>query len=164
MIDPTVVAPRRSPLARTCRAIAHHPAFEPLRVQRNRRLLVVAHVTVLVAMPLVGWLTGRLWVVLILFVPFAAGGILLGGATRGLLDRPVASLDERERHIRLTIFPEPYSVGATFGLVAGMVTITAFDRSDPVMMGMLVPTVSGLFLIPVMVLAWRMPDELDEEA
>lgn len=150
--------------ARLCRALAHHPAFRLFRTRRNRRLLVVGYLLVLVSMPLVGWVTDQLWPVLLLFVPFALGGLLLGGANQGLLDRPLSRLDEREQQIRRTIFQEPYGVGATFGLLAGMIVMLAFDQPDPLMMGILVPTMSGLFLVPAVVLAWRSPDRIDDEA
>ncbi len=163
MTEPAITnAP--SAWARLCRALAHHPAFAPFRTQRNRRLLVVGYALLLVAMPIVGWITDQLWAVLLLFLPFAVGGILLGGANQGLLDRPLSRLDEREREIRQNIFREPYGVGATFGLVAGMIAMASFGQSDAKMMGILVPTMSGLFLIPAMVLAWRTPDEVDDEA
>lgn len=154
----------RSAWARLCRVLSHHPLFRPFRIQRNRRLLVIGYILVLAAMPLVGWLTDQVWAVLVLFIPFALGGILLGGANQGLLDRPIHRLDERERQLRQTIFSDGFSVGATAGLLSGMVAMVAFDQSDALMMGLLVAALSGLFLLPAMVLAWRMPDEVDDEA
>lgn len=163
MNDPTVAPASVSPWARACHALAGHPVFGIFGSRRNRRLLVIGFALVLAAMPLVGWLTDRVWAVLVLFVPFAIGALVLAGANHGLFDRPVSRLDERERQLRQSIFGDPYAVGATFGLLAGMATVAALDRSDAVMMGILVPVVSGLYLIPGMVLAWKTPDEVDDE-
>lgn len=163
MTEPATAPAAWSPWSRLCHALAGHRAVGPLRVRRNRRILVVAWVAVLAAMPVVGWLTDRVWAVLALFIPFAAGAFLVAGANHGVLDRPLSRLDERERQVRQSIFGDPYAVGATFGLLAGMATIAALGRSDALMMGVLVPAVSGLYLVPGMVLAWRTPDEVDDD-
>jgi hypothetical protein len=98
-----------------------------------------------------------------LLIPYAAGSVLLAAATGGVLDRPMGSLDERQRHLRRTLFREPYQTGAALGLVGGLVVAVALRAGEGVMLGLLLLVVGVVFGLPSMVLAWRLPDGIDDD-
>ncbi len=136
----------------------------PLRVsQRARRALVAVYAAVLAAFPLLGIWTGEMAFVLIMFAPFVAASLLLAGSTHGLLDRPQHALDERQLNVRRTIFREPYLTGVAVGLAGGVAVTMATRASDPVMMGWMLLVASAPYGLPSMLLAWRMPDDPDDD-
>jgi len=53
-----------------------------------------------------------------------------------MTNQPLRSLDERQLHLRRSLFREPYATGASLGLAGGL---------------------------PSMVLAWRMPVDLTDD-
>ncbi len=154
---------RKTWLRAACGWLFASDAFAPLRSQRPRRVLAVGFGLVLAAFPLVGWATGREWPVLLLLIPFAAGMLLLAAATQGMLDRPARYLDERELLQRRTLFREPYITGASIGLVGGMVAVGSFGAGGGVMMGALLAIVGFIYGLPMMMLAWKLPDLTHDE-
>jgi hypothetical protein len=143
--------------ARACRRLHDSRMMAPFRSRAGRHRLVGLYLTVLAALPVMGWLTGQLWVVLLLLIPYAIGSLLLGIATQGLLDRSLRSLDERQVHVRRTLFREPYATGASLGLVGGLVVAVATMAEEALAMGLVVAVLGLLYGVPPMVLAWRMP-------
>jgi hypothetical protein len=139
------------------------PALEPLRARRGRRQLVVAYVVVLLSGPAVGWVTASMGPVLPLAILYLVGAVLLGVATGGVLDRPIRSLDERQQQVRLTLVPDPYVTGATLGLLGGLLVALAVTAGDGPMLGLLLLAGGGLYGLPAMLLAWKLPDRVDDE-
>lgn len=138
-------------------------AATPLRAsQRARRMLVAGLAVVLAAFPALAAATRSTVPVLLLFVPYMAGSLLLAGSISGLLDRPAASLDERQLSQRLTIGPEPYMTGASLGLVAGVTVAAATRGPEAMMLAVTLLAVLLLYGLPSMILAWRLPDEIDD--
>lgn len=152
------------PLAGLCRALFADARFASLKVRRRRRRLAVAFTAVLGGFPLVGWLTGELWPVMVWMIPYLAGAVVLSVATQGLLDRPRSALDERQLETRRSIFPEPYFTGAGLGLAGGLLAATATTAPEGVMAGTFMAVVGLVFGLPSIVLAWSLPDEVDDEA
>ena len=146
-----------------CRRLYSHRMYQPFRLQRRRRLLVLAMAVIVVAYPLVG-LLGNVWAVIALLVPHAAVVLALGAATQGMLDRPIASLDERQREQRLTLFRDPYVTGVTLGLAGGVSIVAIDDIDDALATGILMAVIALLYTLPTMLLAWRLPDDIDDEA
>jgi hypothetical protein len=135
----------------------------PFRSRAGRRRAVGLYLLVLAAVPVVGWLAGQLWVVLLLLIPYAVGSLLLAVATQGLLDRPLRSLDERQLDLRRSLFREPYATGASLGLAGGLVVAVATLAEPALAMGLLVAVFGLVFGLPSMVLAWRMPADLADD-
>jgi len=149
--------------ARTCRRLHDSRMMAPFQSRTGRHRLVGLYLITLAALPVMGWLTGQLWVVLLLLIPYATGSLLLGIATQGLLDRPLRSLDERQVHLRRSLFRDPYTTGATLGLVGGLVVAVATLADDTLLLGLLVAVLGLLYGAPSMVLAWRMPANLPDD-
>jgi hypothetical protein len=147
----------------TCRVLHDSRMMAPFRSRAGRHRLVGLYLLVLAALPVVGWLAGQLWVALLLLIPYAVGSLLLAVATRGLLDRPLRSLDERQLHLRRSQFREPYTTGATLGLAGGLVVAVATLADDALTMGLLLAVFGLVYGIPSMVLAWRMPADLADD-
>jgi hypothetical protein len=146
----------------TCRKLHESRIMAPFRSRAGRHRLVGLYVTVLAALPVVGWLIGQLWVVPLLLIPYAVGSLLLAVTTQGLLNRPLKSLDERQLHQRRSLFREPYATGASLGLVGGLVLAVATRADDALMMGLLLTVFGLVYGLPSMVLAWRMPADLTD--
>jgi hypothetical protein len=146
-----------------CRVLRDSRMMAPFRSHAGRRRLVGLYLMVLAALPVVGWITGQLWVVLLLLIPYAVGSLLLGVTTQGLLDRPLRSLDERQLHLRRSLFREPYATGAGFGLVGGLLVAVATRAEPALMMGLVVAVFGLIYGLPSMVLAWRMPVDLNDD-
>lgn len=145
-----------------CRWLYSDPAFEVFRSRRPRRGLVGALLLVLAAFPVVGWVTDQTWAVMLVLIPFAAASLLVGAATQGLLDHPLGSLDERQVHVRRTIFREPYMTGAALGLAGGLTIAVATRVDEGLGMGLVLVALGVVMGVPSMVLAWTMPDEDDD--
>jgi hypothetical protein len=147
----------------TCRMLRDSPIMAPFRLRAGRHRLVGLYLTMLAALPVVGWLTGPLWVAPLLLIPYAVGSLLLAVTTQGLMDRPLRSLDERQLHLRRSLFREPYATGASLGLAGGIVVALATRADDALMMGLLLAVFGLVYGLPSMVLAWRMPADLTED-
>lgn len=146
-----------------CRVLRDSRMMAPFRSRAGRHRLVGLYLLVLAAPPAVGWLAGQLWAVLLLLIPYAVGSLLLAVTTQGLLDRPLRSLDERQLHLRRSLFREPYVTGATLGLAGGLVVAGATLADDALMMGLLLAVFGLVYGMPSMVLAWRMPADLADD-
>jgi hypothetical protein len=147
----------------TCRTLCDSRIMAPFRSRAGRHRLVGLYLTVLAALPVAGWLTGHTWVVALVLIPYAAGSVLLAVTTQGLLDRPLRSLDERQLHLRRSLFREPYPTGASLGLVGGLVVAVATRADDALMMGLVLLVFGLVYGLPSMVLAWRMPAALTDD-
>jgi hypothetical protein len=154
---------RKASWTGACRLLRDSRMMAPFRSRAGRQRLVGLYLLVLAAPPVVGWLAGQLWVVLLLLLPYAVGSLLLAVATQGLLDRPLRSLDERQLHLRRSLFREPYVTGASLGLAGGLVVAVATQADDALMMGLLLAVFGLVFGTPSMVLAWRIPVDLADD-
>lgn len=152
---------RPSMWRRVCATVFSHPSLRRLRTRRARRWLVGGVVLALIAMPLAGWLSGELWPVLGLMLPWALLSVALAASLEGLFDRPLSKLDERQRHLRQTVFREPYMFGATLGLAGGLMVAVALTLSEGLSLGVMLAVVGTITLLPSMAVAWRLPDEVD---
>ncbi|HSK23667.1 MAG TPA: hypothetical protein VK906_10845 [Egicoccus sp.] len=160
----TALHPPLRRLHAACRVLADVPAVRRLRTRRRRRTLVVGTVTLLALLPGAGLLADRIWPVIALFAPVFAATLLLAGATDFLFDRSPAGLDERQRVVRDTVLDHPYVIGTSLGLAAGMVVQASFAADTAAAAGLAVAVVMGAYLLPTLVLAWRLPDEVDDGA
>ncbi len=155
---------KRSVWGKVCKFIFSNPVTSPLvSSQARRRVLVFGFVLVLIAFPLAGWLSGSLWAVALVGLLYAAGSLLMAAATQGMLDRPLRALDERQRHVRRSLFREPYMTGAALGIAGGLVIALALQADDALSMGLLLAVFGFVFGLPAMVLAWNLADDVDDE-
>lgn len=137
---------------------------ELLASRAARRSLVIAYVVLLAAIPVVGWLAGRLWPVLLLLIPWAVGQVLLSASAGFVFDKRERALSQRQTRIRQQFIRNPYSaymVGACLGLVGGIVVLGSLDMEDGTMLGMLLLVQGTLFGLPSMLVAWRRPISTD---
>ncbi|MDH3681208.1 MAG: hypothetical protein OEV40_14815 [Acidimicrobiia bacterium] len=133
--------------------------FGSLQNRQRRRGLATAFLALLAAFPLVGWMTGRMWPVLVLLAPYAALSVLLAAATYGIMDRPLRGLDERELEQRRSLFREPYVTGTSLGIVGGLVMAAGLGAEDGLMMGTLLAVVGLLYGLPSLVFTWTLPND-----
>lgn len=149
---------------RMCRALYDNPIFKPLVSNRpGRRVLVVCYATVLVAFPVVAWLTGSALAVAVVALPYLVGTLMIAVATGGVLDKPIRRLDERQRQIRRTLFADPYSTGAALGLAGGLIIAFSLQAEDALVLGIFMFVFGLLFGLPTMLYAWSIQDLDDED-
>lgn len=137
--------------------------FDRFRTKRSRRSLTGFYLAVLALMLLVTWLVDSYWPVLPLGILYAGLTILLVMSIRGITGQATDQLDEQQVAVRNAGYKTSYwlGVGVAFGggmLISGIhETDTAFE--------------AGLFLavwgfvsgLPMMVVAWTLPTEVDDE-
>lgn len=151
-------------LARMCRRLYDNRLLKPfVGSRRRRRALVVAYALALVAFPLAGLLVEQLWAIAIVGLFYAVGTLMLAVATGGFADKPMGFLDERQRHIRRTLFGDPYLVGVSIGLASGLIVGLTLDASEAVSLGVFMSVFGAAFGLPSMIYAWSMPDHEDED-
>lgn len=150
-------------LTRMCRTVFGHGRFAPLRTRSGRRWLSIAYLAVTFAFPLVGYAVGEVWAVLAVLLAFAVTSILMTGATGAMFDKPLSRLDERERHVRQTVFANPYFVGGAVGLAGGLIVAWALNQPEPVTAGWFLGVNAFVFGLPSVVVCWTLPDEVDDE-
>lgn len=154
--------PARRMVHSTCRLVFDRLPVAWFATRTRRRGLVAAYVVLLASVPALGWMTGSSWPVVALVGPLALAMLLLGAVTGGLFDRPAHSLDERERQVRDTVFPNPHLVGTGSGILAGLVIAASFGSDDPALAGLAVVISAAVFMVPTTVLAWRLPTAPDD--
>lgn len=151
------------------------PFFDRLSTRRSRRLLAVAFMVTLSAYPLVAWWTGNVWLVATVILPYAVTAVLLQGSTRGVTELRNAKLDERQRNIRDRIYRPAFFIGIVVAFLGGLALATRFvnepELSTAPMLGGLSALSLGfslllwgfLMLLPALLLAWILPDEVRDE-
>lgn len=161
--DNAVYAARKTWAARACRTVHESPLMAPFQSRTGRHRLVGLFLVVLAAFPVLGWVTDRSWLVALAMIPFAALSVLLAVATQGMLDKPLSSLDERQAMLRQNLFREPYITGVSLGLAGGLIVAVAARLNEATMLGLVLVVLGFVFILPSMVLAWRLPDDVDDD-
>lgn len=146
-----------------CRRFYENPRFEVLRTTRNRRRIVALYVLSLAALPATAWATGQFWAVMVSFALWQFAVLALGLATRGLTEKPMKYLDERERHARQSMFREPYWVGAIAGLGGGLVMADSFNASEAMSTALFFLVFGVLWGLPNTAMALRLPEEESDD-
>lgn len=149
-------------LRAACRVLFGHPLVRWFNSRGRRRVLVAGYVLLLALFPTVTSMTNQLWPALVLLLPTVIASLLLGGVTDGLFDRPLSALDERQRHLRHTVFTNPYLTGASLGIAAGLLLAVALGSDRPATTGWSVAMLMLVFTLPTIVLAWKLPAEVDD--
>lgn len=149
-------------LRAACRVLFGHPLVRWFNSRRRRRGLVGGYVLLLALFPTVTSMTDQLWPAMVLLLPVVIASFLLGGVTDGLFDRPLSTLDERQRHLRHTVFANPYFTGASVGIAAGLVVAAALGSDQSANTGWSVAMLMLVFILPTIVLAWKLPAEVDD--
>lgn len=150
--------------SRICRLLYHSRLLGPLlATSSRRRVLVVLYAAVLAAFPVAAWSTGGMWSVALVGVLYLIGTLLVAVATSGVLDKPMRYLDERQQHVRRSLFRDPYPTGVALGLAGGMIIALSLDASDPVALGVFMFVFGLLFGLPSMLFAWSLSDPDDED-
>lgn len=147
-----------------CRRFYENPRFEVLRTTRNRRRIVALYALSLAALPATAWATGQFWAVMVSFALWQIAVLALGLATRGLTEKPVKYLDERERHARQSVFKEPYWVGAIAGLVGGLAVAVSSNVSEAMSAALLLLVFGVLWGLPNTAIALQLPEEEPDDA
>ena len=144
---------------RVYRSVCTIPLFRSLRTRRLRRGLVIFTVG---SLALFAWAIvtelGR-WPLAASALPAVASMLAIGTATYGLADRSIHSLDEQQRHMRLSLFSDPYAAGAVAGIAAGVTAMIGGQRGYDLLGA---PIVALVFAVPALVMAWKLPDELGD--
>lgn len=127
----------------------------------RRRVLVLALVAALGLAPAVGWLTGSWVAVAVMWAAILLLAVQVSASTRWRFDRATRTLDERERHERNAVFKQPYFTGLAVGIVGtAVVTVLLEDPAEPASLATAVAVWMAMFLVPTVVLAWTLPDEV----
>lgn len=149
---------------RLCGFFYRSRILKPLvATRRGRRNLVIANAVVLLTFTLATWSTGSVWGVIVLIPIYFAVTLTIGVATGGVLDKPMRSLDERQRQARRSLFSDPYATGAALGLVGGLVIAFSLQAEDALALGVFMTVFGALFGLPSMLMAWSTPEVDDED-
>lgn len=62
--------------------------------------------------------------------------------------------------MRLSLFPDPYVVGANIGLLGGLLSARAISDDRDLF---LAPIVVSIFALPALVMAWKLPDNVADD-
>jgi len=137
--------------------------FDRLQTQGARRTVVAGFLLVLLTFPVVAWIAGSAWWLLLMVVPFTISAVLLDGSVRGLTEIPTAELDERQRILRDRTYRTAYFVGIVTAL-AGAFWVGTLASTDSILAGGILAFLGGLLGgLPAMLLAWSMPGEVFDE-
>lgn len=141
-----------------CRA----PVYRSINTQARRRAWVVVSVVVLAGLLLGIWFNPgepRVAIGGILVLAFLMVGV--GAATQGMADMSMKHLDEQQRSMRLSLFPDPYPLGATVGILGGTIMMTVLNSERELLAS---PIVVAVYGFPALVMAWKLPDtEFEDE-
>ena len=138
------------------------PIYRMINSQPRRRGWVAATVLALFALIGVSWFYPKQGVLMVVaFLALAFFMIGVGAVTYGMADVSMKRLDEQQRSMRLSLFPDPYMVGALAGLLGGMVMVSVMNTDRDLVMS---PIIIAIFGLPALVMAWKLPDmETDDE-
>lgn len=141
-----------------------NPRVEKYQTRKIRRSLVFGMVAWFVVTNLVAFNFPHLtwvWGVLIgLFFPLMS---MINMSVRGVTEIPLKALDERQGQLKSKAYLQAYVVGVIAAGLLGYAFATIGTDGFPA-----VPMLAGgmgiIAGLPAMLLAWNLPDELDDEA
>jgi hypothetical protein len=141
-----------------------NPFFERFQTRARRRLIAAVYVTVGVVLFIATGITESWLMYATLLAMLTAAGILLGGSTRGIGDSE-QHLDERQNNLRASAYRFMYWTAIVVAAWAGM-TVSGYMEEARWMLALAVTTfsVSVLYALPSLLLAWQLPDERADEA
>ncbi len=150
------------------KAIMNDPQLDWARSRRMRRALVVTYLALIAALVAVliwagEWEPGVAGALAMSLIPqiFIMGA--LNGSIRGLSELSARDLDERERQVRDPVYRRLYHVAALGGLAAGLVA-SGMDIAFGSRLAIFYAAYMLIWGAPVLVLAWTLPDDPEEEA
>lgn len=143
--------------------IFDNPMVERFQKRKTRRSLVMAMLGWYIAINLVAFNFPYLvWVWGLMFLGFFPLMSMLNMSVRGITEIPLKSLDERQGQLKSKAYLQAYIVGVVAaGLLGYAIAQIGTDGFHAVPM-----FAGGMGIIvglPTMLLAWNLPDELDEE-
>jgi len=141
-------------------SLCNLPGVRWFRTRTRRRALVAVAEVALGAFAAAAMMDAGLVAIGLSGLIVAIATIAVGGATYGLADLPMRSLDEQQRHMRLSMFSDPYAVGATVGVAGGMLIGANLGGERELV---IVPFFIAIFALPAYVLAWKLPDEAADD-
>lgn len=144
--------------------IFENPMVERFQKRKTRRLLVTGMftwflVTNVVAFTFPNWI----WVWGALFLGFFPLASMINMSVRGVTEIPLAVLDERQAELKSKAYLSAYYLGIVLALILGF-ALAKLMTSGPHVLPLMGGGVGMLFGLPAMMLAWRLPDEVDSEA
>lgn len=135
--------------------------FRWINSRARRRGLVVAATLSIANLLSLTWRSPRIDLLVVgSFLLMGATLISVGVATFGMADIPLRRLDEQQRQMRLSLFPDPYVVGANIGLLGGLLSARAISDDRDLF---LAPIVVSIFALPALVMAWKLPDNVADD-
>lgn len=146
-----------------CRIAAKLVPFPIPQTVFGRRRLTVAYVLAVLLVPVLSWATGSVVPMLVLAPVLAMLLFALGLSTDLITDRPTASLDERERHIRDSTLSRPLEVGIVLGVAVGVLATWALGSDEPLPVAALMASTMLAFSVRLMAIAWNLPNSIGEE-
>lgn len=147
---------QNNPLMNAASFLCRAPIYRQINSKRRRRSWVVTTVVALIALFWVTWAYPEGGVLLLVaFLVLAFFMIGVGAVTYGMADVSMKRLDEQQRSMRLGLFTDPYMVGATVGLLGGMVAVYALNTDRDLLTS---PIVVAIYSLPALVMAWKLPD------
>lgn len=145
------------------------PAVERLQTRVRRRVLVIAGLANKLGIVFVCWVFPATWWVwgpmFVLLFPLA---LLLNMSVRGITEIPLSHLDERQAQLRMRSFHDAFPVAIAIALLTGIaighVWLSKLSPLTSVAFGAMLGSVGAtLHKLPTMILAWCLPDEVDDE-
>lgn len=149
----------KNPFSQPMRELMNDPQFDWARSRTRRRQLVGAFAGVAIAMPILCWVLGSVWIIAAMLLPLVLVMGSLNASVRGLTELRARDLDERETRTREPVYTKLYWPGVFVATVAGFF-IGNIGSADQ----LLVPALGLSFFnvaigLPTLWLAWTLPDE-----
>lgn len=146
------------------------PAVERLQTRVRRRTLVVAGLADALGIVFACWIWPAAWwawaSMFVLLFPLVS---LINMSVRGVTEIPLSHLDDRQAQIRMRSFHDAFPVAITIGVLSGIALgrwwlVDDLSPAGSVAFGAVLGTVGAtLHKLPTVILAWRLPDEADDE-
>jgi hypothetical protein len=141
------------------------PIVERFQTRIRRRILTVLKLANCLGIAAICWFWPSAWWVLgPLFMLEFLTASLLNMSVRGITEIPLNHLDDRQAQQRMKAFHDSYRIGVPVAVLTGIGLVRMFSTDGIVAPFLFLGAIAGgVSIIPAMLLAWRLPDESDEE-
>lgn len=152
-------------VSRPLKDTMNDPKMQWTRAPRTRRLLVVAYLFLLAAIPVASMAIYPVFVLIAALPVFVVLVGFLNLSTRGLTELRQSQLDEREGRMRDAAYRTMHMPAMLLGAAAvGVIAIAARDGTTLWLFGLAFSLWALGMLLPTILLAWTLPPELQEES
>ena len=140
-----------------------HPMVERFQKSKTRRILVLLMCAwYLIVNVMACSFPGAIWVWGLLFLAFFPLASAINMSVRGVTEIPFKDLDDRQANLKSRAYMNAYWLGICLAIIFGFAVATV-GFADLHILPFLAGGAGLLVGLPAMLLAWKLPDETDDE-